>query len=238
MVRFERLNASSSRWSQPGLAAPAWVQETKGRFGKMRKASETTAALTPGPSPRPHTRTPRPEPEPPHDPHRPRLQRACPSAMAGIGIRYFELARRLAERGIDVRLVSPASREIEDVLARNGAGWAWRCGVSSAAGWPRSSAAVTPRGPGPARNDVVLEAARLPVRDRLYDPWLIENLSYRRHPRARSVTGTITHLLGPADVARRLFCARRTSRGISTSVSSPRWPGQSERLNVTRTWRR
>ena len=31
--------------------------------------------------------------------------------MAGIGIRYFELARRLTERGIDIVLVSPAEPE-------------------------------------------------------------------------------------------------------------------------------
>jgi hypothetical protein len=92
--------------------------------------------------------------------------------MAGIGIRYFELARRLAERGIGVRLVSPAEPgeiEIPDVEVRR---------------FERGRLAEILHGcdaavaQGQLANDVVLELPRLPVAIDLYDPWLIENLTY------------------------------------------------------------
>jgi glycosyltransferase involved in cell wall biosynthesis len=94
--------------------------------------------------------------------------------MAGIGIRYLELARRLPQHGIDVVLVSPAEPEetrslgldapvrrfepgrLREILAD--------CGAAVAQ--------------GQLANDLVLECPHLPVAIDLYDPWLIENLSY------------------------------------------------------------
>jgi hypothetical protein len=92
--------------------------------------------------------------------------------MAGIGIRYFELARRMAERGIGVRLVSPAEpgeMEIPGVEVR-------RFERGRLAEILHGCAAAVAQ--GQLANDVVLELPRLPVAIDLYDPWLIENLSY------------------------------------------------------------
>lgn len=92
--------------------------------------------------------------------------------MAGIGIRYFELARRLAERGLGVRLVSPAEpgeMEIPGVEVRR-----FERGKLAEI-LDGCSAAVAQ---GQLANDVVLELPRLPVAIDLYDPWLVENLSY------------------------------------------------------------
>ena len=92
--------------------------------------------------------------------------------MAGIGIRYFELARRLAERGIGVRLISPAEPgeiEIPGVEVRR---------------FERGRLAEILDGCGAAvaqgqlANDVILELPQLPVAIDLYDPWLVENMSY------------------------------------------------------------
>lgn len=94
--------------------------------------------------------------------------------MAGIGIRYLELARRLPQSGIEVVLVSPAEPEetlalgleapvrrfergrLREILAD--------CGAAVAQ--------------GQLANDLVLECPHLPVAIDLYDPWLVENLSY------------------------------------------------------------
>lgn len=95
--------------------------------------------------------------------------------MAGIGIRYFELARRLAERGLGVRLVSPAEPgEMESLL---GAGVEVRRFERGklAEILDGCDAAVAQ---GQLANDVVLELPQLPVAIDLYDPWLVENLSY------------------------------------------------------------
>ncbi|MEO8504743.1 MAG: glycosyltransferase family 4 protein [Acidobacteriota bacterium] len=95
--------------------------------------------------------------------------------MAGIGIRYLEMARRLPAAGIEVLLLSPAApaeavalgldpsnvRQLErGALLRQVAG----CDAIVAQGqWA---------------NDVVLEVPGLPVAIDLYDPWLVENLHY------------------------------------------------------------
>lgn len=92
--------------------------------------------------------------------------------MAGIGIRYFELARRLAERGIGVRLVSPAEPgeiEIPGVEVRK-----FERGRLAEI-LDGCDAAVAQ---GQLANDVVLELPQLPVAIDLYDPWLVENMSY------------------------------------------------------------
>jgi glycosyltransferase involved in cell wall biosynthesis len=92
--------------------------------------------------------------------------------MAGIGIRYFELARRLAERGLGVRLVSPADpgeMEIPGVEVRK-----FERGRLAEI-LDGCDAAVAQ---GQLANDVVLELPQLPVAIDLYDPWLVENMSY------------------------------------------------------------
>ncbi len=92
--------------------------------------------------------------------------------MAGIGIRYFELARRLAEGGHGVRLVPPAEpgeMELPGVEFRR-----FERGRLSEI-LDGCDAAVAQ---GQLANDVVLELPRLPVAIDLYDPWLVENLSY------------------------------------------------------------
>jgi glycosyltransferase involved in cell wall biosynthesis len=95
--------------------------------------------------------------------------------MAGIGIRYFELARRLPEHGIDVVLVSPATPEETAALSLP---------AIEVRSFERGRLADLLRGcdaavaQGQLANDVLLELPQLPVAIDLYDPWLVENLSY------------------------------------------------------------
>lgn len=103
--------------------------------------------------------------------------------MAGIGLRYLELARRLpAAAEVEVVLVSPsAPEEAEAALAAAGErpdGVILR--RFERGGLPSvladCAAAV---GQGQLVNDLLLECPRLPVAVDLYDPWLVENLHYR-----------------------------------------------------------
>lgn len=94
------------------------------------------------------------------------------SEMAGIGIRYLELARRLPRPGLEVVLVSPAEAaetpEVPCEVRRFERGRLREmladCDGSVAQ--------------GQLANDLVLELPELPVAIDLYDPWLVENLSY------------------------------------------------------------
>src|SRR5215203_5103189 len=95
--------------------------------------------------------------------------------MAGIGIRYFELARRLTERGIDIVLVSPAEPEETAELSLTGVEIRRFERGRLAEILHGCDAAVAQ---GQLANDVVLELPQLPVAIDLYDPWLVENLSY------------------------------------------------------------
>lgn len=94
--------------------------------------------------------------------------------MAGIGIRYLELARRLPAAGIQVVLITagdpaevpelPAGAEVRafvrgDLAARLG----------------DVDAVLTQ---GQLANDVLVEVPALPAAIDLYDPWLVENLHY------------------------------------------------------------
>ncbi|HZF08093.1 MAG TPA: glycosyltransferase family 4 protein [Thermoanaerobaculia bacterium] len=98
--------------------------------------------------------------------------------MAGIGIRYLELARRLPRYGFEVLLVSPAAPA-----------------DSAALGLPAPPAVTLRRfergrlpeilagcaaavAQGQLGNDLLLEVPGLPAALDLYDPWLVENLSY------------------------------------------------------------
>jgi glycosyltransferase involved in cell wall biosynthesis len=92
--------------------------------------------------------------------------------MAGIGIRYLELARRLPRPGIEVVLLSPGNpaeappvpcevrRLVPGTLRETLAG---------------CDAAVAQ---GQLANDLLLECPELPTAIDLYDPWLVENLHY------------------------------------------------------------
>ncbi len=103
--------------------------------------------------------------------------------MAGIGIRYAELARRLPGLGIEVRLISPAS--LEEMLA------ALAPTSTQVARFERGNLRALVAGctsvvaQGQLANDALLELGSgsgwpgaLPVAIDLYDPWLIENFSY------------------------------------------------------------
>lgn len=96
--------------------------------------------------------------------------------MAGIGIRYLEFARRLAAAGLETVLLSPATPEESAGLALPGVELR-RCetGVRLAEQLRGCDAAVAQ---GQWANDLVLAAPGLPAALDLYDPWLIENLSY------------------------------------------------------------
>lgn len=109
--------------------------------------------------------------------------------MAGIGIRYLELARRLpAAAGVETVLVSPAApEETERALAAAGEAGAAGEGVGAPAAVRRWGAEPLPRlladcdavvAQGQLANDVLLAALDLPVAIDLYDPWLVENLHY------------------------------------------------------------
>lgn len=96
--------------------------------------------------------------------------------MAGIGIRYLELARRLPGHGVDVVLVSPA--EPGETTALGGIGGVAvrrfeRGRLAEILGDCDGAVAQ-----GQLANDLVLEMPRLPVAIDLYDPWLIENFAY------------------------------------------------------------
>jgi hypothetical protein len=92
--------------------------------------------------------------------------------MAGIGIRYLELARRLPRPGIEAVLLSPADPaeappagvEVRRLVPGRLADLLADCDAAVAQ--------------GQLANDVLLECPRLPVAIDLYDPWLVENLHY------------------------------------------------------------
>jgi glycosyltransferase involved in cell wall biosynthesis len=92
--------------------------------------------------------------------------------VAGIGLRYLELARRLPGYGIDVVAVSPADPGEtplpEGTVRRFAAG---RLSELLA----DCDGAVAQ---GQLANDLLLECPELPVAIDLYDPWLVENLHY------------------------------------------------------------
>ncbi len=92
--------------------------------------------------------------------------------VAGIGIRYLELARRLPELGVETVAVSPADPEATPLPA----GAARRFVAGRLPEILGDCQAVLAQ--GQLANDVVLECSHLPVAIDLYDPWLVENLHY------------------------------------------------------------
>ncbi len=94
--------------------------------------------------------------------------------MAGIGIRYVELARRLPRPGIEVVLISPAA--VEEMAEVVGEVPVRRFERGRLAALLADCGAAVAQ--GQLANDVIVELPQLPVAVDLYDPWLIENLSY------------------------------------------------------------
>jgi glycosyltransferase involved in cell wall biosynthesis len=94
--------------------------------------------------------------------------------MAGIGIRYLELARRLPRPGLEVVLVSPAPvEEVPGVPAEVRTFEAGKLPELLAG----CDAAVAQ---GQLANDLVIACPELPTAIDLYDPWLVENAHYLR----------------------------------------------------------
>lgn len=92
--------------------------------------------------------------------------------VAGIGLRYLELARRLPAHGIEVVAVSPADPAAVPLPA----GTARRFAAGRLAEIVSDCAGAVAQ--GQLANDLLLECPELPVAIDLYDPWLIENLHY------------------------------------------------------------
>lgn len=92
--------------------------------------------------------------------------------MAGIGIRYLELARRLPRSGIEVVLVTPGDPaevpEVDADVRRFERGRLWDLLADC-------DGAVAQ---GQLANDLLLECPELPTAIDLYDPFLVENLHY------------------------------------------------------------
>jgi glycosyltransferase involved in cell wall biosynthesis len=97
--------------------------------------------------------------------------------MAGIGIRYLELARRLPAYGFEIVLVSPADPAETAALgldpARVSIRRFERGKLREILGGCQAGVAQ-----GQLANDLLLEMPELPVAIDLYDPWLVENLTY------------------------------------------------------------
>ncbi|MCH9649128.1 MAG: glycosyltransferase family 4 protein [Deltaproteobacteria bacterium] len=94
--------------------------------------------------------------------------------MAGIGIRYQELAHRLPRPGIEIVVVSAGElSQVPDLPA-----------ISDLRPFERGALATTLEdcdgviAQGQLANDVLLEVPQLPCAIDLYDPWLVENLHY------------------------------------------------------------
>lgn len=93
--------------------------------------------------------------------------------MAGIGIRYLELARRLPRPGVEIVLVHPGEGQVDVELP----GVAVRSFVRGELSQILADCdgAIAQ---GQLANDLLLEVPELPVAIDLYDPFLVENLSY------------------------------------------------------------
>ena len=94
--------------------------------------------------------------------------------MAGIGIRYLELARRLPRPGIEVVLLSRGA--VEEVPSVPGEIRPFRSEDLPAL--VDDCDAVVAQ--GQLANDLLLAESGLPVAIDLYDPWLVEHFAYHR----------------------------------------------------------
>ena len=100
--------------------------------------------------------------------------------MAGIGLRYLELARRLpAAAGVEVTLLSPADEAAtQKVLGDASAVRVRRFERGRLAELLAGMDGAVAQ--GQLANDVAIECPELPLTVDLYDPWLVENLHYRK----------------------------------------------------------
>lgn len=92
--------------------------------------------------------------------------------VAGIGVRYLELARRLPRDGIEVVAVSPA--DPDETPLPPGTARRFQAGRLPEILADCDGAVAQ----GQLANDLLLECPELPVAVDLYDPWLVENLHY------------------------------------------------------------
>ncbi len=96
------------------------------------------------------------------------------ATMAGIGIRYLELARRLPAHGLAITLVtSGAAKDVPEVPEGVRVRAFARGKLAEVIG---DADAVLAQ--GQLANDVLLELPEMPAAIDLYDPWLVENLHY------------------------------------------------------------
>lgn len=92
--------------------------------------------------------------------------------MAGIGLRYLEMARRLPRPGLDVVVLSAGDpADVPEVPAEVRRFERGRLAELTA----DCQGAVAQ---GQLANDLLLECPNLPIAVDLYDPWLVENLHY------------------------------------------------------------
>jgi hypothetical protein len=96
--------------------------------------------------------------------------------MAGIGLRYAEFARRLADAGLDVLLISPATAEVAAEAVADGRVRCERFDPSLLA--QRLGRCDAWVGQGQLANDALLAGPDVASAIDLYDPWLVENLHY------------------------------------------------------------
>jgi glycosyltransferase involved in cell wall biosynthesis len=96
--------------------------------------------------------------------------------MAGIGIRYLELARRLPAAGVEIVLISPAEPAETKALEGLGEVEVRRFERGRLAALLADCDGAVAQ--GQLANDLLIEAPGLPAAIDLYDPWLIENFAY------------------------------------------------------------
>lgn len=96
--------------------------------------------------------------------------------MAGIGIRYLELARRLTEHGFEIVLATPGDPAEAEALGLGARTTVRRFERGRLGELTAGCSAVVSQ--GQLANDVVLELPSMPTVIDLYDPFLIENLHY------------------------------------------------------------
>jgi len=94
--------------------------------------------------------------------------------MAGIGIRYLEMARRLPRAAADIEVVVVTPGDPAEVPTVPGEVRAFARGGLAALLADCDGAVAQ----GQLANDLLLEVPTLPCAIDLYDPWLVENLHY------------------------------------------------------------
>lgn len=103
-----------------------------------------------------------------------RILLICPEPLghgrpAGVGIRFIELSRVLVRAGLDVTIVSPDGATVGDAAGRV-------LSPETLAGESRRADVAIVQ--GHVANDFFAHAERVPTVVDMYDPYLIENLSY------------------------------------------------------------